>query len=94
MPEIARLSSGQQQPAQYRPEGLRRRRSARRLAAIISAAASACWGSDPPLLDREVGDVAGREHIRKTVHLTVRIDREESVDRLRQAIDPRPAQPW
>jgi hypothetical protein len=34
------------------------------------------------------------EHVRKTVHLTVRIDREEPLDRLRQAVDPRPTQPW
>ena len=51
-------------------------------------------GSDSALLDREAGDVAGREHVGKTVHLTVRIDREEPLDRLRQAVDPRPAQPW
>jgi hypothetical protein len=49
-------------------------------------------GSDAALLDREAGDVAGAEDVGKTVHLAVRVHRQEALDRLRQAVDPRPTQ--
>jgi hypothetical protein len=93
MPEVARLPSGQEQPAQHRPKRLWRQVRAgvcrdhlgRRVCLL---------GRDSALLDREAGEVAGGEDVGKTVHLSVRVDRNESLDRLRQAVDPRPAQAW
>ena len=93
VPEVARLPPGQEQPSEHRPERLRRQIRAGVCRDHLGGGVR-LLGSDAALLDREAGDVAGGEDVGETVDLAVRVDGEETLDRLWQAIDTRPPQAW
>ena len=88
MPEVARLSSRQEQPAQHRPERLRCDARAGNFSNHLGGRVR-LLGSDPALLDGEAGDIARGKDVRKAVHLAVRVDGKEAFDRLWEAVDPR-----
>ena len=92
MTQVARLATGQEQPAQYGPERLRPHVGADGLGNRLGGSVGEL-GGDAALLDREVGDVAGGVDVVEAADAPVRVDRDEAVERLRQPVEARAAQP-
>ena len=62
-------------------------------AAIDSAAASACWAAMPPCLTVNVVMSPAAYTSERADHASVRVDRDEALERLRDAADPLALQP-
>jgi hypothetical protein len=86
MPEITGSPPGEEQPAQDRPEGLRREISAGGGRDHLGRGIG-LLRSDPALLDGKAGDVSDSKDVCQPGHLTMRVDRYEALEGLRYPFD-------